>query len=275
VSQRYANHATPAHGPLAFDAASMPRWRSHIIRLGRTKAVLLVTAASILLSLLVTILVMRGVDPEGEYLVAALCIAIAVPAMVAPVIGHVTISLVLDLDRAHHELKTFAARDPLTGIFNRAHFMERLEAEAGRHFRTSDPMTLVMLDADHFKAINDTYGHATGDRVLVSIAQTCAGVLRADDVLARYGGEEFVALLPSTSRSEALDIAERIRTAVAAMTVAAPSGEAIAVTVSIGLSTLASPDPGCRRLFDSADSALYDAKRAGRNRCVVAERGAE
>jgi diguanylate cyclase (GGDEF)-like protein len=185
-----------------------------------------------------------------------------------------TIGLVLDLDRAQTALARLAALDALTGVFNRGHFMERLEAEAGRHFRTGDPLTLLMLDADHFKAINDTFGHSTGDQALIAIAQTASAALREGDVFARYGGEEFVALLPSTTRSEGIELAERVRTSIAALSVTSNDGRPVPVTVSIGVSVLTSPAPECRRLFDSADGALYEAKRGGRNRCVVAERSA-
>lgn len=252
---------------------SLPRWRAWIIRLGHRPAVAIVTAVSVVLSLVMTsIALSQLLDTSTEEFLIGLGIAVVVPSIVAPIVGHITIGLVLDLDRAQTALARLAALDALTGVFNRGHFMERLEAEAGRHFRTGDPLTLLMLDADHFKAINDTFGHSTGDRALIAIAQTASAALREGDVFARYGGEEFVALLPSTTRSEGIELAERVRTAVAALSVTSNDGRAVPVTVSIGVSVLTSPDPECRRLFDSADGALYEAKRGGRNRCVVAER---
>ncbi|MCC6245136.1 MAG: GGDEF domain-containing protein [Gemmatimonadaceae bacterium] len=256
-------------------ASSLPGWRALILRLGHHRAVALLTLVSVLMSLVLTTLATWWtLDMTVGERAFTFAIAIAVPGVIAPLVGHVMIGLVLDLDRAQTELARLASRDPLTGVFNRGFFMERLEAEAGRHFRTGDPLTLVMLDADHFKSINDTFGHTTGDRALVAIATTCESQMRATDVFARYGGEEFVALLPATSRSEGAAIAERIREAVASLHLTADDGRAIPLTVSVGISILSSPDPGYRRLFDSADGALYDAKRGGRNRCVMAERSA-
>ena len=264
--------ALPA-SPSTTPTASRPGWRALILRLGHHRSVGLLTLFSVTMSIVLTTLATWWtLDMSTGERVFTSIIAIAVPAVIAPLVGHVMIGLVLDLDRVQTELERLASRDPLTGVFNRAYFMERLEAEAGRHFRTGDPLTLLMLDAAHFKSINDTFGHTTGDRALIAIASTCESLMRATDIFGRYGGEEFVALLPSTSRSEAVAIAERIREAIAGLQLVNDSGQSIPITVSVGISILMSPDPGYRRLFDSADGALYDAKRAGRNRCVISER---
>jgi diguanylate cyclase (GGDEF)-like protein len=242
--------------------------------MGHARAVLLVTAVSVAMSVSLTWPLMTIASPDGEDLGIALLIAVVVPLIVAPIASHLFIRLVFELERAHADLSQVAIRDSLTQLYNRRHFMDQLQVEAGRHFRTGEPMTLLMIDADRFKSINDAFGHGTGDRALQAIARACQASLRDYDVLARYGGEEFAALLPGTSRQEACDVAERIRTTVAGVQIETPNGGWVTVTVSIGISTLSSPDPECKQLFDSADSALYAAKNSGRNRWVVAERAA-
>jgi len=234
--------------------------------------VLGITAASLVMSLALTYYLMGIASPDGEDLGIALLIATIVPLCVAPLASNLIVSLVFELQHAHEALAEVAVRDSLTQLFNRRHFMDQMQLEAGRHFRSGDPLTLMIVDADRFKNINDEFGHSTGDVVLKAIAHACEGAVRATDVLARYGGEEFAVLLPATSNIEACDVAERIRSAVTQIAIPAPDGSTINVTVSIGISTLSSPDPECKRLFDRADTALYDAKRGGRNRWVVAER---
>jgi diguanylate cyclase (GGDEF)-like protein len=259
--------------PRPVEPEARSSWRALILRLGHLRSVLLIAAFSILVSMVITAVATRSlfVMTDAEFW-QTMVLAAAVPGVIAPIVGHITIGLVLDLDRAQSEIAYMATRDALTGAANRAILMQRLEAEAGRHFRTGDPLTLLMVDADHFKHINDTWGHATGDRVLVAIAEVCETLMRPTDLFARYGGEEFAVLLPATNRSEGVAIGEQVRQAVADLHLFGPDGARIPVTVSVGVSVLTSPDPGCKRLFDSADSALYEAKRTGRNRCVVADR---
>lgn len=257
--------------PVAPEARSY--WRALILRLGHLRSVVLIAAFSIIVSMVITAVATRSlfVMTDAEFW-QTMVLAAAVPGVIAPIVGHITIGLVLDLDRAQSAIAYMATRDALTGAANRAILMQRLEAEAGRHFRTGDPLTLLMVDADHFKHINDTWGHATGDRVLVAIAEVCETLMRPTDLFARYGGEEFAVLLPATNRSEGVAIGEQVRQAVADLQLFGPDGARIPITVSVGVSVLTSPDPGCKRLFDSADGALYEAKRTGRNRCVVADR---
>ena len=127
-----------------------------------------------------------------------------------------------------------------------------------------------MIDADHFKAINDTFGHATGDLVLREIAAACLTALRPYDVLARYGVEEFAVLLPDVSMPAACEIAERIRQATCAIRVTTSKNETVAVTVSVGISSLYPAEGISKKLLDEADQALYEAKRSGRNCWVCA-----
>ena len=160
--------------------------------------------------------------------------------------------------------------DGLTGLYNRRAFMGHLAESAAFSARHGSELSLLMLDADHFKQVNDRHGHPAGDRVLRFIAEAVRRNLRESDVAGRYGGEEFVILLPHTPLAGARVVAERIRSFCAGSGIPLSSG-AITVTVSIGV---AGSHAGCRKaeeLVAAADGALYEAKRAGRNRVVVRE----
>jgi diguanylate cyclase (GGDEF)-like protein/PAS domain S-box-containing protein len=170
---------------------------------------------------------------------------------------------ITDQKEAQERLRELATRDALTGTYNRGHLEEVVRHELDRSVRYTRPLTIAMLDADHFKRVNDTYGHAVGDRVLRALADRCRKTLRSNDVLGRYGGEEFVVVFPETSLDDASIVAERIRTAVAQTPVTFGDG-AIEITVSIGLAT-STPGQRLESLMGAADTALYAAKRDGRN----------
>jgi diguanylate cyclase (GGDEF)-like protein len=165
------------------------------------------------------------------------------------------------------DLRSLALSDALTGIANRRHFEEsaRIAIETAR--ATGKPLALLMIDIDHFKSINDSYGHPAGDEVLKVVASRCSAALREDDLIARLGGEEFVVLLPATDAGEATMIAERLRAAIANGAISAGAA-AIDVRASIGGSLLASSIDMLDMLLDRADAALYRAKREGRNRVM-------
>ncbi len=169
-------------------------------------------------------------------------------------------------------LERLAALDPLTGIYNRRFGMTRLHEEFGRTLRMEAPLGLMMVDLDHFKEVNDVYGHLVGDRVLIRLANAAKSVMREGDILVRYGGEEFLAILPGASRKDVLNIAERLRRKILESTVA--NGEdVIKVTVSIGGISYPENDAANETdLVDRADKALYQAKESGRN-CVVMASG--
>jgi two-component system cell cycle response regulator len=166
--------------------------------------------------------------------------------------------------------------DMLTGVNNRRFFDQRIGEEIGRVMRSGECLACLFLDVDHFKAINDTYGHQTGDQVLIEVAQRIRSMLRNNDVLARYGGEEFVALLVVGSERKAIEVAERIRHNVADCQLSARDGASITVRLSIGVATLDPASVGADvpicpdRLIEQADRALYDAKKGGRDRVVSA-----
>jgi diguanylate cyclase (GGDEF)-like protein len=169
--------------------------------------------------------------------------------------------------RAEDKLEELASTDALTGLKNRRMFDTMIESEWRRALRHRTPLSLLMIDADHFKSYNDTHGHQAGDQVLVGIAICIAdSVRRASDCAARYGGEEFAVLLPGLSEAEALHIAETIR-----LKVEEWSGQPCASTVSIGVASVTpSHDIDWAGLLKAADKALYAAKAAGRNRCAIA-----
>lgn len=165
-------------------------------------------------------------------------------------------------------LERLAAVDPLTGTYNRRFGLTRLHEEFGRALRINAPLGVFMFDIDHFKLVNDTYGHLAGDRMLVRIARVARNVLREGDILIRYGGEEFLALLPGASRKDVKKIAERMRHMVSEASVV-DGEEVIKVTISIGGASFPQTDvPNETELINQADKALYKAKGSGRN-CVV------
>ncbi|WP_297797340.1 diguanylate cyclase [uncultured Marinobacter sp.] len=176
-----------------------------------------------------------------------------------------------ELERANEQLKDISLTDGLTQVANRRRFDERLAVEWNRACRQQDSLSLLMLDIDHFKRVNDRFGHLVGDDCLVSIAGLCANeIQRSGDLLARYGGEEFSVLLPATSGQGARSVAERLRTVIADNPVYPGDGTGpVNLTVSVGVATM-TPDSGSEpeALIRRADEALYQAKESGRNRVV-------
>ncbi|WP_144126714.1 bifunctional diguanylate cyclase/phosphohydrolase [Catellatospora sichuanensis] len=234
----------------------------------------------------------RAVDPDLAFLPAVVAVLAVGGLAVADLVlvGRlslvtlaVTMLLLLGLlvrqvvatrDRARltQGLRTAAITDQLTGLYNRRFFKEMIDVEAERAVRHHLPLSLVLIDLDHFKDINDTYGHSVGDAVLTDVAQRLRREVRGSDLLCRYGGEEFVCLLPSTPAPAAYELAERLRQTLRG-TPAAVAGvaEPVVLTASLGVATV---EPGERgrvdtdALIDEADQAVYRAKALGRDRVV-------
>jgi two-component system cell cycle response regulator len=164
-----------------------------------------------------------------------------------------------------------ALRDGLTGAFNKRYLMDRLATEIAFAQRHKTPLSLIMLDVDHFKKINDTFGHPAGDQVLVALARVVQEAIRTEDILARFGGEEFAVLCRSVDTSKAGILAERLRERVAAMVVE-HEDEPIPVTVSLGVAGFPEVAESSEKLIATADEALYEAKKQGRNRVVLKRR---
>ncbi len=156
-----------------------------------------------------------------------------------------------------------ATHDALTGVWNRVAILNTLQRELNRSLREENPLSVIMVDLDHFKQVNDRWGHQTGDDVLRDVTKRMESVLRPYDVLGRYGGEEFVVIVPGCDGNTALDLAERLRGAVNARPVLTSNGS-LSITLSLGVSSL-SKGLTSESLLQRADEALYAAKRAGRN----------
>lgn len=165
------------------------------------------------------------------------------------------------------QLRELAERDALTGLANRRHFLKQAQAMLKRARVDEAPFCLFMLDVDHFKTINDTWGHSQGDRALIDITEACVSSLRPDDLIGRFGGEEFVGALPDTRLEDARAVAQRLQRAVAALQARVNKG-ALALTVTIGVVEARPGDTDLEALIKRADEALYAGKRQGRDQVV-------
>lgn len=172
------------------------------------------------------------------------------------------------LEAANAALKRLAATDALTGASNRRDFMQRIGVEWARAQREGTPLSLLALDLDHFKRINDAYGHAAGDLVLKAFVEAARAVLRPSDVIGRAGGEEFMILLPQDDARSALAVADRVRETIAGLRLHAADGQPLGITVSIGIATFRVDGDTPETVFRVADDRLYQAKRSGRDRVV-------
>jgi diguanylate cyclase (GGDEF)-like protein len=189
----------------------------------------------------------------------------------------IAVPLVTVLQRSvrHRQLVNASRIDGKTGLLNSAAWQREARLEITRAVRTRSPLAVAIADIDHFKLVNDTYGHLAGDAVLAGLARAMTALLRDYDIVGRFGGEEFVILLPQTSAEEATGIAERLREKLAEIIVpagAAPPDSPLRVTVSIGVATLDGSRRDLEDMLAAADAALYEAKNTGRNRvCVLAD----
>ena len=167
------------------------------------------------------------------------------------------------------KLERDANEDPLTGTYNRRYLDNKLVEEVNRANRLNVPLSAVLIDLDHFKHVNDTYGHDVGDMVLRHVSSLIIASVRPNDTVIRYGGEEFVVLAPNCDTDAAANLGERMRMRIAESTLSLPGGQDLAVTASLGVSSLAISGTG-DTMLRAADQALYSAKRSGRNRLCTA-----
>jgi len=174
-------------------------------------------------------------------------------------------SIAVENARVYGAVEQMAVTDGLTGLYNRRYFQEALERELSRADRGGGHLALLLLDIDHFKLLNDTYGHAMGDAVLKKMATVLHETLRKGDVLARFGGEEFVVLLPQSTYEGAQEFAQRVWKAVGSARIH-PGGRGHRVTVSVGWALLPDDADNAGALIEAADRALYHAKESGRDR---------
>ncbi|WP_455726647.1 sensor domain-containing diguanylate cyclase, partial [Burkholderia stabilis] len=194
------------------------------------------------------------------------------PGVLVCVLAWEVTMLYQQLFEAHATLVRSSARDGLTGAFNRSHFNDHFHTLFLQARRQGEPLSLLMVDVDRFKAYNDAFGHVKGDACLIAVANALAGAVRRPaDIVARYGGEEFAIVLPNTGARGARVVAEEAREAVLRLDLAMPASPAGRVSVSVGCATVSADDLSTPdALIEAADAALYRAKDAGRNRVVAA-----
>jgi diguanylate cyclase (GGDEF)-like protein len=238
---------------------ALTAWLLHI---GLAWAVLVIAVFSVLSSVLITGAGIHLTQPDIS-LEEWIYFAIITPAAISPVVGIVIMSLAYRLAQAQKVLARLAQTDPLTGIGNRRHFMESAASSLEQALRDGAEAALLMLDIDHFKQLNDLHGHAAGDNALIEVARCCSSHLSSTHTLGRWGGEEFCIFMPVTSTGEASEMADRLRTAIAATSIKdVPKG----VSVSIGIAVTGSEVCDLDGLLRAADRHLYQAKAAGRDR---------
>lgn len=257
---------SPMSAPSSPDCDS--GWLSRIsrvaIRLGVTRATLVLTVIVALVAVAISQLVIAAIGHGDRGIATASAVLYAV--VLAPPIAFYTLRLILEWHKAREQLAVLATHDELTGVHNRRHFMTVVQGEWDRARRYNTPAALLLIDADHFKRINDAFGHLCGDELLRSIAKVASESLRQADVLARFGGEELIVFLPHTDPLGALDVAERIRSRVQELSVPW-NGTSVSTTVSVGVAPMRSELPTLDWMIHEADTALYAAKSEGRN-CV-------
>jgi len=225
--------------------------------------------AAVLLPVVMGWLALHGMRKQGFS--AEFAVALLVTGCVIGMLGLIVFSASW-LNRGDAEIERLLTTDPLTGLLNRRALMEALGNETAAALRYRMPLATAMIDLDHFKQINDSHGHAVGDKVLAELGRLIRAALRETDVAGRYGGEEFVIVLPHTDAPGALIFGERLRQLIAAMTVDIGGGRVLAVTCSIGISQMMITEtPQPEQALAHADAALYKAKREGRNRVEMAE----
>lgn len=177
-------------------------------------------------------------------------------------------AIAIENARLFKEVQELAITDPVTNIYNRRKFLELAEQELNRSIRYGRDLSAIMIDIDHFKLVNDTFGHTIGDQLLVHLAEVCKSCIRQVDILARYGGEEFIILLPETNAAEAAIIAERLRATTEATSTNTAAGQ-LSITISLGVAEIDKDCTSLTDLIDRADFAQYASKDAGRNRVTV------
>ena len=230
------------------------------------KRVTLVTAAAVAASLCITFLCSYLL--AGEWLpgLNGLFIATLAPLLIAPCASYVNISLAYRLRLANERLRSLSETDSLTGTLNRRRFVEVAERELSLASRHGVPTSVVLMDFDYFKDINDQYGHAVGDQALVHAIDVIRSVIRESDVLARFGGEEFILLLPHTTRRGALNLAARILQQVRETPIELPEAT-LRITLSAGSVTCEASETPLDLMMSRADELLYKSKQLGRDRC--------
>jgi len=242
--------------------------RHFMLRLGRTKLNVLISLVSLVISVLVTVVVMDSLELDETAWNIGLKVSVIIPLIVAPICGYFGFGLLFRLDKAEKQMRRLACLDELTGISNRRFFYENANTELLQAARYKYPVTILLVDADHFKRVNDEHGHQAGDDVLKSLGNILSETVRESDLVGRYGGEEFVCLMTHTTASESRPVAQRLLQQLRSGPFVTRVGD-IHMTLSIGIAdTIDVGSYDIDTLIASADQALYRAKAQGRDRMV-------
>jgi diguanylate cyclase (GGDEF)-like protein len=234
--------------------------------LGQWRLIFFITLAAVTFSMLLGYALILLFAPMGFHVGFAMMLCLVMPIIMAPPLAWVLTRQFNLLLHTSRELFQMANYDAQTGFLSRVAFMDHLDRLNDIAMRHKSAYAIAWLDIDHFKAINDNYGHAAGDKVLVDFSRKVRSLLRKSDFVGRLGGDEFVAALPSTSEADAMHVAENIRSALSEMAVDF-KGHDIHLTASIGIAVQWPSSPlSVEELLSKADMALYSAKQSGRNR---------
>jgi len=251
-----------------FIAQSYRRYYAWLLTLGMARAVALATLIAVTGSVLTTAVLMLLIPGPNDFFWYGMIVAVVSPALTAPGLGSLAFKMAFQLNAAQTALKLAAETDALTGVANRRSFMIEAELAFAKARSTGISFAVIMADIDHFKTINDTYGHSIGDEVIRDVAQACQAALRGSDCFARFGGEEFIALLPMTDMESAVAAAEVLRDTVAGL--AFDELTLAAVTISLGVAGYLPSSDSLHDILNEADRQLYAAKAAGRDRVMTA-----
>ncbi len=232
--------------------------------------VVITTIIAVIPSVFITLVVSFIFDLDFQGYMIGLLLSTIIPGIVTPTLTYNYLVLFEKLEEAHKLVLFLSRRDDLTGIYNRAYTYELAEREIILAQRHDYPLSVMMIDVDFFKMINDQYGHPVGDDVLIQIVSLIKTEIRDSDILGRYGGEEFVVFLPHSNSQDSYEVAERIRLAVANAPFVA-GDETLSVTISIGIKMMDESAQNMDILVSCADKALYAAKQAGRNQVIDAD----
>jgi diguanylate cyclase (GGDEF)-like protein len=225
-----------------------------------TRALVIVLVAAVSAA---SVLLLLG---KHELVEIGVIVAAIVGLLIAPVSSYRVLSLIQQLEDTRQDLENISTHDYLTGIYNRRFMVEQASTILALGLRHRFPVSLIMLDIDHFKRVNDSHGHTTGDNVLVELSAYIRDLIRETDIFGRYGGEEFVVFMPHTQLEDAVKLADRIRTGVKEKCFSN-----LSITLSMGVSVASETTRTLDDLIDTADVALYEAKNAGRDRVEISK----
>ena len=248
---------------------SLRQIRRMVLRLGGLWSTLLVTLVTTTFSLSVTCAANAMLLPPPELVRYTFALAALIPLMVSPPLAWLVLRLMFEAEAARNAAERLAVTDPLTEVFNRRHFFEVGERVFARSHGDKQALSVLLLDIDDFKRVNDRHGHAAGDVVLQAVARVCTDHVGERELLARLGGEEFAMLLPETEQVGAVRVAERLRHSVEALCLQVGESVRINPTVSIGVASVTSAIRSLDSLLANADLAMYAAKAGGRNRVIA------